>query len=66
MQEYMIARHKDGYSLAFGEWRHEFLRENFGWLLPLVVFSIWVIASVVSRTVKRVMSMKFELEGGPA
>ncbi|HEX2036352.1 MAG TPA: NHL repeat-containing protein [Chloroflexota bacterium] len=66
MDEYQIARNKDGYSQAFGEWRHEFLRENFGWVLPLAVFSVWVIATVVGRTVKQVMSMKLESEGGPA
>ena len=62
----MIARNKDGYSLAFGEWRHDFLRENFGWVLPLVVFAIWVLSTVISRTVKRVMTMNLETEGGPA
>ncbi|MBI3970263.1 MAG: hypothetical protein HY332_03140 [Chloroflexi bacterium] len=66
MQEYAIARNKDGYSLAFGEWRHEFFRENFGWLMPLVIFFIWVLVTVITRTVKRVMSMNLEVEGGPA
>ena len=66
MQEYMIARNKDGYSSAFGEWRHDFLRQNFGWVLPLIVFACWVIGSLISRTVKRVMTMKFESEGGAA
>lgn len=66
MQEYAIARNKDGYSLAFGEWRHNFMRENFGWLLPLVIFFIWVISALVTRTVKRVMTMNLETEGGPA
>jgi len=66
MQEYMIARNKDGYSQAFGEWRHDFLRQNFGWVLPLIVFACWVFGSVISRTLKHVMSMKFEVEGGPA
>ncbi len=66
MQEYMVARNKDGYSEAFGEWRHDFLRENFGWVLPLIIFAAWVLSSVIARTIKRVMSMKFETEGGPA
>ncbi len=66
MEEYKIARNKDGYSQAFGEWRHDFLRENFGWLLPMVIFAIWVLTTVISRTMKRVMSMKLETEGGPA
>ena len=39
----MIARNKDGYSQAFGEWRHDFLRENFGWVLPMVIFGAWVL-----------------------
>ena len=66
MQEYMIARNKDGYSQAFGEWRHDFLRENFGWVLPLIIFAAWVLSTVIARTIKRVTSMKFETEGGPA
>ncbi len=66
MQEYMIARNKDGYSDAFGEYRHDFLRQNFGWVLPLVIFACWVIGSAITRTIKRVMSMKFEAEGGAA
>jgi hypothetical protein len=66
MREYAIARDKDGYSQAFGEWRHDFLRQNFGWVLPLVIFACWVLGSVITRSVKRVMSMKFEAEGGPA
>jgi tetratricopeptide (TPR) repeat protein len=65
MREYEIARNHAGYSQAFGEWRHDFLRANFGWVLPLVIFAAWVISAVVTRTVKRVMSMKLETEGGP-
>jgi tetratricopeptide (TPR) repeat protein len=66
MQEYSVARNKDGYSEAFGEWRHDFLRENFGWVLPLIIFACWVVTTVISRTVKRLMNMNFETEGGPA
>jgi hypothetical protein len=66
MEEYAIARNKDGYSLAFGEWRHDFLRENFGWVLPLVIFAIWVVSALVTRTIRRVMTMNLETEGGPA
>jgi sugar lactone lactonase YvrE len=66
MKEYVVARNKDGYSQAFGEWRHDFLRENFGWVLPMVIFSAWVLTAVISRTVKRLMSLNLESEGGPA
>jgi tetratricopeptide (TPR) repeat protein len=66
MKEYMIARNKDGYSQAFGEWRHDFLRENFAWVLPMVVFAAWVLTTVVSRTIKRLMGINLETEGGPA
>ena len=66
MREYIVARNKDGYSQAFGEWRHDFLRENFGWVLPLVIFGAWVLTAVISRTVKRLMSLNLESEGGPA
>lgn len=66
MQEYAIARNKDGYSQAFGDWRHDFLRENFGWVFPLVVLAIWLATSLISRTIKRVLSMNLEIEGGPA
>lgn len=66
MSEYAIARNKDGYSVAFGDWRHDFLRENFGWVFPLVVFAIWVSSALISRTVKRVMAMNLETSGGPA
>lgn len=66
MNEYQIARNKDGFSQAFGEWRQDFLRENFGWLLPMVIFGIWVTTTVISRTVKRLMGMNLETEGGPA
>jgi hypothetical protein len=65
MKEYIVARNKDGYSQAFGEWRHDFLRENFGWVLPLVIFGAWVLTAVISRTVKRLMSLNLESEGGP-
>ncbi len=66
MREYAIARNNDGYSQAFGDWRHDFLRENFGWVLPLAIFACWVGWSVLSRTWKRLMSMKLEIEGEPA
>ena len=62
MREYSIARNKDGYSQAFGEWRHGFLRENFGWILPLFIFAAWVISTVVARTFKQLMSMRLETE----
>jgi DNA-binding beta-propeller fold protein YncE len=65
MKEYEVARNKDGYSQAFGEWRHGFLRENFGWILPLFVFAAWVLSALVSRTFKQLMSMKLETEGTP-
>jgi DNA-binding beta-propeller fold protein YncE len=65
MKEYEIARNKDGYSQAFGEWRHGFMRENFGWILPLFIFAAWVISAVLSRTFKQLMSMKLETEGNP-
>jgi DNA-binding beta-propeller fold protein YncE len=66
MREYEIARNKDGYSQAFGEWRHGFLRENFGWILPLFIFAAWVISTVVARTFKQLMSLKLDTEGTPA
>ena len=62
MREYSIARNKDGYSQAFGEWRHGFLRENFGWILPLFIFAAWVISTVVARTFKQLMRMRLETE----
>lgn len=62
MNEYEIARNKDGYSEAFGEWRHSFLRENFGWVLPLLIFAAWVITTVVGRTLKQVSRMNLETE----
>jgi DNA-binding beta-propeller fold protein YncE len=65
MNEYAIARNKDGYSLAFGDWRHDFLRANFGWVFPMLIFTVWVVSSLVSRTVKRVMTMNLETEGAP-
>ncbi|MGH2368908.1 MAG: hypothetical protein ACRDI2_11980 [Chloroflexota bacterium] len=65
LREYAIARNKDGYSQAFGEWRHDFLRTNFGWVLPLLVFAAWVFTTVISRTVKQMMKMRFEPEGEP-
>ncbi len=66
MKEYMIARNKDGFSQAFGEWRHDFLRENFAWVLPMVIFGAWVLTAVISRTVKRLMSLNLETQGGPS
>jgi DNA-binding beta-propeller fold protein YncE len=65
MKEYAIARNKDGYSQAFGEWRHDFLRANFGWVFPLVIFACWVITALVSRTVRRVSAMDIETEPMP-
>jgi tetratricopeptide (TPR) repeat protein len=66
MREYGIARNHAGFSQAFGEWRHDFLRANFGWVLPLLIFAAWVLSSLVTRTVKRVMAMRLETEGAPA
>jgi DNA-binding beta-propeller fold protein YncE len=65
MKEYSIARNKDGYSQAFGEWRHGFLRENFGWILPLFIFAGWVISTVVARAVKQLMALKLDTEAQP-
>ncbi len=62
MKEYAIARNKDGYSQAFGEWRHGFMRENFGWILPLFIFAGWVIATVVARTIRQLASLKLDTE----
>jgi hypothetical protein len=66
MDEYRIARNKDGFSQAFGEWRHDFLREHFGWVFPLLIFGAWVLTTVVRRTVRRLMGMRFDLQGGTA
>jgi DNA-binding beta-propeller fold protein YncE len=63
MQEYVIARNKDGYSQAFGEWRHDFLRANFAWILPLIIFAAWVLTAAVSQTVRRVMASDFSASG---
>jgi DNA-binding beta-propeller fold protein YncE len=63
MQEYLIARNKDGYSEAFGEWRHDFLRANFAWVLPLVVFGLWVLTTILSRTVRRLMRLDLSQSG---
>lgn len=64
MEEYALARNKDGYSKAFAEWRHDFLRENFGWVLPAVVFLIWLSFTLVVRTIRKVMSLNLtETEG---
>ena len=62
MKEYAIARNKDGYSQAFGEWRHGFMRENFGWILPLFIFAGWVIATVVARTIRQLASLNLDTE----
>jgi DNA-binding beta-propeller fold protein YncE len=66
MEEYKIARNKDGYSQAFGEWRHDFLRENFAWVFPLLVFGAWVGTTAARRTVRRLMDVRPDLEGRPA
>ncbi|HVG95521.1 MAG TPA: hypothetical protein VNK05_01315, partial [Chloroflexota bacterium] len=57
MREYTVARNKDGYSQAFGEWRHDFLRANFAWVLPLIAFGAWVLTAVIRRTVRRLMAL---------
>jgi len=65
MQAYVLARDKNGYSLAYGEWRHEFLRENFGWVLPLAIFSIWLAITLFTRTVRWMMEQtRYELQRG--
>jgi len=66
MKEYQIARNKDGYSTAFGEWRHAFLRENFGWVLPLFIFAAWVVSTVVARTFKQLMRLRLDTEAQAA
>jgi DNA-binding beta-propeller fold protein YncE len=66
MEEYKIARNKDGYSQAFGEWRHDFLRENFAWVFPLLIFGAWVGTTAARRTVRRLMGVRPDFEGRPA
>ena len=62
MKEYVVARNKDGYSQAFGEWRHDFLRANFAWVLPLVAFGAWVLTAIIQRTVRRLMALDLSSE----
>ncbi len=62
MREYAVARDTDGYSLAFGEYRHDFLRENFGWVMPLLILAIWLGWTLISRSVKRIMALNLEVE----
>ncbi len=64
MQEYVVARDTLGYSLAFGEYRHDFLRANFGWVMPLVVLAIWLGVTLALRGVKRIMALNLEVEDG--
>jgi hypothetical protein len=35
-------------------------------VLPLVVFAAWVLTTVISRTIRRLMHLNLESQGGPA
>ena len=62
MQEYAVARDTQGYSLAFGEYRHDFMRANFGWVMPLFIMAIWLGITLITRAVKRIMALNLEVE----
>jgi DNA-binding beta-propeller fold protein YncE len=47
MKEFKLAEDQEGYSLAFTEYRHELIREYFGWvLLGIVIFAYLVYLAV--------------------
>ena len=53
MEEYTVARNNSGWSLAFGELRHDFVREEFGLVLPAsiagIALVVWVSAGLGVR-----------------
>jgi tetratricopeptide (TPR) repeat protein len=63
MLEYEVARNRDGWSLAFGELRHDFVREEFGWVLPLSI-GVAVLAFWGGRRIgNALMAMRFDDRG---
>ena len=64
MQEYEVARNRDGWSLAFGELRHDFIREEFGWVLPVAIGLIVLVTWGGRRIGAALMSMRFDDRGG--
>jgi DNA-binding beta-propeller fold protein YncE len=63
MQEYEVARDRNGWSLAFGELRHEFVREEFGWLLPATIGAIVLMIWTGRRIGTALMAMRFDDRG---
>ncbi|MFM7198809.1 MAG: hypothetical protein ACKO2D_13145 [Chloroflexota bacterium] len=64
MREYEVARNRDGWSLAFGELRHDFVREEFGWILPVVIGSAVLVVWGGRRVGNRLLAMRFDERGG--
>ena len=61
MAEYALARDSQGYSRAFGEYRHDFVRANFGWVMPLVILTVWLLTTLLIRGVRRIMALNLEV-----
>ncbi|RLT59395.1 MAG: hypothetical protein DWI71_00030 [Chloroflexi bacterium] len=64
MEEYTVARNNSGWSLAFGELRHDFVREEVGLVLPASIAGIALVVWGVRRIGRALMSMRFDDRGG--
>ena len=64
MEEYSVARNNSGWSLAFGELRHDFVREEFGLVLPASIAGIALVVWGARRVGRALMSMRFDDRGG--
>ena len=52
------------WSLAFGELRHDFVREEFGLVLPASIAGIALVVWGLRRIGRALMSMRFDDRGG--
>ncbi|SDX06867.1 SMP-30/gluconolactonase/LRE family protein [Paenibacillus sp. CF384] len=52
MKEFKLGEDQDGYSKAFAEYRHDFMREYLGWILIAAVLIIYVIYLIVKFMIR--------------
>lgn len=67
MELYRLGNDKDGYSKAFAENRHEFIRSNFGWIILaalVLVVGVCLLYVWLSRTANRHTRLLLHLDRG--
>jgi DNA-binding beta-propeller fold protein YncE len=58
MKEFKLGEDQDGYSLAYAEYRHDFMRQYLGWILlaaALIIYVIYLVVKVMIRITNTVI-----------